>query len=83
MPTEQVLDPLPHLRVDNDLVLTRVELFLVLDFAQVNGIRQQVVQAALGEPLASAKVPFAGLPAFGEPAALFQFLRHRDQSLVL
>jgi hypothetical protein len=74
---------MPDHRVDNGLVLSGVDLFLVLDLAQVNGICQQVVQAALGERLAAAKVPFVRLPAFGELTALLQFPHHRDQSLVL
>src|SRR6516164_4961002 len=58
LPTEQVLDLLPYHRVDNGLVLAGVKFFLVLDLSQVDGVGQQVVQAALGKPLPAPKMPF-------------------------
>src|SRR6266852_1487832 len=80
---EQLLDLLPHVRGEDGLVLAGVHFLLVLDLAQVDGVGQQVVQAALGEPLPAPKVPLARLPALGQPAPLLQLLDHRDQPLVL
>ena len=80
---EKLLDLLPYVRVDDGLVLASVDFLFVFHLAQVDGIGEQVVQAALSERLPAPKVPLARLPALGQPAPLRQLLNDRDQPLVL
>ena len=69
----------PRLVVDDSLVLTFVDLAAVFDPARVDDVGQQIVEAVLGEVLAARAAPGAGRPRFREPAAVIEFLHHRDQ----
>src|SRR5438093_8124982 len=80
---EQVLNLLPHIWGDDGLVLAGMDFLLVLNLPKVDGVGQQVVQAALGKPLPAPKGALARLPALGQPAPLLQLLDHWDQSLAL
>ena len=71
---ERLLDPLPHLGVDDGVVFALVERSLIAHLSGVEDVRQDPVQSVLGEGLASKLTAFLAGPVFGDPSPAVELL---------
>lgn len=78
VPAERLLDLLPHLGVDDGVVLAVLERVLVAHLSGVEDIRQEPVERVLGEGLAAKVAALLGCPALGGPPPAVEFLDDRD-----
>src|SRR5439155_12702219 len=81
--TQQFLDALPDLRLDDGFLLAGMDLGLVPDLAGVGHVGEQLVEAGAREGPAAPQEPLAGLPALVDPAPAAQLLDHPLQRAAL
>jgi hypothetical protein len=79
VPVQLLLHMGPCLVIDDSLVLTLVDLAAIFDPARIDDVGQQVVEPVLSEAFAARSAPGAGGPRLRQPAAVIEFLDHRDQ----